>query len=248
MPWEDNSFFNNNEATMQFHVGRYEKAASGNYQTEKAIHDEEREQHKETLKAWNRKVPQLPESIYGYETGTKYATTHRCFGEECKEPKKYTQYSDRPKIPGQSLTQHNDNTSESDLIELNQKQGKMARFRYQNFEAERDASAGYPQKLNFDEDTHKFVQSHIETETGRHLNEGEVMMRLAAIEEAKLQKAAETPAFKLKPGMINDWPGDRFTTTHRCFGERCKGDLLMQQSAPGAAPAGEVKAFRIGDL
>ena len=75
---------------------RYEKAASGKYEDQKALHDEEREQSKETLKAWNRKVPQLNPNIYSDDTGTKYATSHRCFGETCKEPKKYTKYSDRP--------------------------------------------------------------------------------------------------------------------------------------------------------
>ena len=25
--------------------------------------------------------------------------------------------------------------------------------------------------------------------------------------------------------MITDWDGDRFVTSHRCFGGRCKGDL-----------------------
>jgi hypothetical protein len=46
--------------------------------------------------------------------------------------------------------------------------------------------------------------------------------------------------------MIVDWPGERFTTTHRCFGGPCKNNQLMQKSAP--APGSGVTSFRIGDM
>lgn len=44
--------------------------------------------------------------------------------------------------------------------------------------------------MNYDEDTQKFVQSHIEQSTGRHLNEREALAKLYAEEEARLNKAA----------------------------------------------------------
>ena len=40
----------------------------------------------------------------------------------------------------------------------------------------------------------------------------------------KLEEAREKMKFTVPDEMINDWPGDRFHTTHRCFGGPCKGD------------------------
>lgn len=64
----------------------------------------------------------------------------------------------------------------------------------------------------------------------------------------------ERKQFKIKPGMIEDWVGERFATTHRCFGERCKEDKVYLQldtekkhQHKGEGDNG-VKAFRVGDL
>ena len=103
MPWENNDFFDRNDDTIQFHIGRYHSIQNGTYKTQKEIHDAERENHEDTVKAWNRKVPTLPNNLYGFDEN-KYATSHRCFGEQCPvEPPKSDRYAMRPVIQGQSL-------------------------------------------------------------------------------------------------------------------------------------------------
>lgn len=99
--------------------------------------------------------------------------------------------------------------SDSELVALDE--SKTASWRYQAHQAERDASAGYPTSLNIDEDTHKFIQNHIEQRSGRLLSAWEVEAIVAAEEEKRLNEASQKPAFKVKPGLIEDWPGDRFT-------------------------------------
>jgi len=119
-------------------------------------------------------------------------------------------------------------------------------------DAERDADAGYPKSFNVDENTHKFILSHLDQASGRHMTEHEVAMRAEALEEARLAEASQKKAFQVPPRMLNDWPGDRFTSTHRCFGEPCKQTALMQATTPDgpspSAPASGVKSFRIGDM
>ena len=47
--------------------------------------------------------------------------------------------------------------------------------------------------------------------------------------EKKLEEARNKKKFVVRDDMINDWPGDRFLTTHRCFGGPCKGDRALLQ-------------------
>lgn len=95
-PWERTDFFDREDETMRVHLRRYEEAASGKYKTQQEIHDAERKDHEETLKAHNRIVPTLPADIVGYDEN-KYATTHRCFGSPCPvDPPKSDKYAMRP--------------------------------------------------------------------------------------------------------------------------------------------------------
>lgn len=72
---------------------------------------------------------------------------------------------------------------------------------------------------------HEFAQSFINPSTGAMKTPWEVKKEADAELDAKLQKTwDETKAFKVTDGMINDWTGHRFVTTHRCFGEPCPKD------------------------
>jgi len=53
----------------------------------------------------------------------------------------------------------------------------------------------------------------------------EVKTEADAEQDAKLQETWDkTKAFQVTDGMIDDWTGHRFVTTHRCFGEPCPKD------------------------
>ena len=68
------------------------------------------------------------------------------------------------------------------------------------------------------------VKKHINEKTGSWKTAWEVEQEDSAEEEKKLQEASEKPYYTLPDELVNDWPGDRFVTTHRCFGGPCKGD------------------------
>jgi hypothetical protein len=48
--------------------------------------------------------------------------------------------------------------------------------------------------------------------------------------EKHLNERAETQAFRVTDGMINDWPGSRYLTTHRCFGNECPDDKFYDRA------------------
>jgi len=72
-------------------------------------------------------------------------------------------------------------------------------------------------------------------------------MEFHAAEERRLDEASKKPAFKVPEWMINDWPGDRFTDTHRCFGGLCKNDPPPTSIVQVSNPTTE-KTFKVGDL
>ena len=101
------------------------------------------------------------------------------------------------------------------------------------FEMERDQKAKYPKDWTMAErpfhtenkEVRDYVRQFIEKGTGRLRTEFEVDQDLDALAGKKLEEARAKPMFKVNDGMINDWPGDRFLNTHRCWGGRCKSDL-----------------------
>ena len=102
----------------------------------------------------------------------------------------------------------------------------LAQQPYEDAQKERDAEAGYgtlPPSL--DKDTHEELSRHVDSRTGRFKTEFEVAEEIAAEEEQKLQETYAKPAFKVRDGMIDDWTGHRYVTSHRCFGSECKSDL-----------------------
>jgi hypothetical protein len=46
--------------------------------------------------------------------------------------------------------------------------------------------------------------------------------------EMELREAAKRPAYRLPPNIIDDWTGDKYTSTHRCFGKPCDPDALKE--------------------
>ena len=134
---------------------------------------------------------EVPQDIMDSDwTGTKYVTTHRCFGEPCPDDKAH--------------------------LQLAQPLGL--------FEHTRDAEAGYPGKWST-KDFHDFAKDHIDARTGRFKTEFEVAEEKAAEAQKDLEETYEKPYFRVREDLINDWPGTRFVTTHRCYGHPCKSDL-----------------------
>jgi hypothetical protein len=89
---------------------------------------------------------------------------------------------------------------------------------------ERDAEAGYPHEWKELKDTREYVREYIDPANGRLKTPFEVEGERYDKDMKKLQEARDTQKFTVPDSMINDWPGDRFHTTHRCFGGPCKGD------------------------
>jgi hypothetical protein len=198
LPWEDNDFFERNDADMNLNVKRFNEAQT--FKTQKALHDAEREE----AKAWQAKMDadafQVPRNIMeADDTGTKYATTHRCYGEKCVE---------KPNTKYQRV----------DYLQLAEAQP------IGDFERERDEEAGYPHEWKELKETREHVREYIDPVNGRLKSPFEVEGERYEKEMKKLQEARDTQKFTVPDEMINDWPGDRFHTTHRCFGGPCKGD------------------------
>jgi len=48
-----------------------------------------------------------------------------------------------------------------------------------------------------------------------------------AAKEAAFQKSTQVKKFEIIPEIVHDWTGQKFLTTHRCFGGPCKGDPAL---------------------
>lgn len=235
LPWEINDWWEKNDADQELYVKRYKDLTAGKVKSVKEINEQEKKSVENWKKKINTKHPEVPENILTMdEEGTKYATTHRCFGKPCNEPKN-DKYTVRPK--------------ESSLVELEQPRGR--------YEAERDKEADYPADwttnpypVEKDEDLRKFVHQYI-GQNGRLKTENEVELENEAEDDKKFKEASEKTAFKLKPGIVDDWSGQRFATTHRCFGERCKEDktyLQLDTEKKHKGADSKARAFKLGDL
>lgn len=90
-------------------------------------------------------------------------------------------------------------------------------------------------------DTHDFAKDRIDARTGRFKTEWEVSEDIAAEAQKDLEETYEKPFYTVPEGVLNDWPGTRFTTSLRCFGHACKADLkrdglLVQLDEPRVLP------------
>lgn len=136
----------------------------------------------------------VPQDIMDSDwTGTKYVTTHRCFGEPCPKDK--------------------------EQVQLDQPLGL--------FELQRDSEAWYPAHTS-SKDIHDFAKDYIDKRTGRFKTEFEVAEEKAAEAQKDLEETYEKPFFKLREGFLDDWPGTKYVTTHRCYGHPCKSDLKKE--------------------
>lgn len=94
-------------------------------------------------------------------------------------------------------------------------------FPYSHYEFARDEENGYPEKANT-KDMHEWAQMFVNPNTGAMKTPWEVKQEADAELDAELQKTWDkTKAFKVTDGMIDDWTGHRFVTTHKCFGQPC---------------------------
>lgn len=216
LPWEANDFWNHNDEQIEKHLEYYSNARKGIVKSQKEQRELEEKQHKEQQEAFNRQKFTVPKDLIVDDSGTKYTSTHQCYGSPCKE--------DKPKLPRFASVQ----------LESEQPLGA--------FEAERDSLAGYPSEwttfehpANDKKELRQFVHKYIEPKTGRLKTEFEVGLEDAQAAEKKFQEAAQKPYFRVPSDMINDWTGHRYVTTHRCFGERCQSDIdkgiLLQTSS-----------------
>ena len=96
---------------------------------------------------------------------------------------------------------------------------------------ERDADSGYPEIDNFSKGDHDWAQSFVDEKTGRTKTPHEVSLDEAAAAQADLEKDYwNKPYFTIIPGLvIPDYNGDKYYTTHRCFGHVCPKDEAFLQ-------------------
>ena len=86
LPWEDNGFFQGNNAELDQHVATYSEARHGIVKTNADRAKEAAIKKREEEEAFNRPMFEVPQDMMESDwTGTKYVTTHRCFGQPCKD-------------------------------------------------------------------------------------------------------------------------------------------------------------------
>ena len=100
------------------------------------------------------------------------------------------------------------------------------------YELERDQESGYPSAWANEKwpghdhkDIKEFVQRFVDKSTGAMRNEKEVDEELGAEEEKKIDEWRNANRLQFRDWMVNDWSGEKYITTHRCFGHPCKSDL-----------------------
>ena len=194
--------------------------ASGRYKTEWEVEQEEAAVAESKLQKM-RDAPYFTlnmDQIVPDWTGNKYVTTHRCFGGPCKSDLELLQVSESGAQPTGA------------------------------FEAERDAEAGYPAVHDVDKETHEFIKSHIDTNSGRYKTTWEVQQDLDAEQEKKLQETYEKKRFEVPDYLVNDWTGHKYVTTHRCFGRPCEQDQLQLEDDKNPPKEWKEGTYKIGDL
>ena len=85
LPWADNDFFEKNSDEIEKHTQRYVKVSSGVVKGEKELHEAERKAKADWEAKINAKQFLPPANMVVDDIGTRYVTTHRCFGKTCKE-------------------------------------------------------------------------------------------------------------------------------------------------------------------
>lgn len=116
-------------------------------------------------------------------------------------------------------------TNEANATKLNQPYGKA--------DQERDAESGYPEVDKYGKDIHDWAKDFVDAKTGRTKTPYEVGEEKAAEIQADLEKDYwNKPYFTINPSLvIPDYTGDKYTTTHACFGRPCKKeDSFLQLS------------------
>lgn len=92
------------------------------------------------------------------------------------------------------------------------------------------------------------MTSFIDSKNGRFKTMPEVVAEYEAESEKWLEEQRNKPYYKMPSDYVNDWSGDKYLTTHRCFGERCKSDLekevLVQLDSSKTQPYGAAEADR----
>ena len=91
---------------------------------------------------------------------------------------------------------------------------------------ERDAESGYPELDKFSKDDHEWAQSYVDAKTGSTKTPFQVGEEAAAEAAADLKKDFwDKPYFTINPNLVvPDYDGNKYVTTHRCFGHVCKAD------------------------
>lgn len=64
--------------------------------------------------------------------------------------------------------------------------------------------------------------------TGRFLTPWEKRLQEEAELERHLKERASQPAYKVPDSVLNDWTGEKYTSTHKCFGKPCDPEELKQ--------------------
>jgi hypothetical protein len=132
------------------------------------------------------------------DTGTKYVTTHACFGKPCDpEELKVGRYVPMP---------------EGAFIQKTQPYGPAEQLG--------DKEAGYPTELT-PKEWRDLKYPKFNTPLEKRIRQ---QLRL----ERYLEEAAKRPAYRVPDSVINDWTGDKYTTTHACFGRPCDPDELKE--------------------
>ena len=104
---------------------------------------------------------------------------------------------------------------------------------YGKFEKERDAESEYPEADTYGKDVHDWAKDFVDPSTGRTRTPYEVgEIKKAEIQADLVKDYWNKPYFTINPSLvIPDYTGDKYTTTHACFGRPCKKeDAFVQLS------------------
>ena len=88
---------------------------------------------------------------------------------------------------------------------------------------ERDTESAYPEKA-MGKDMHDWAKQFVDPATGSTLTPYVVSQRLAAELDSEYKKEFhDKPYFSINERLvIPDYTGDKYTTSHQCFGSPCR--------------------------
>jgi len=133
--------------------------------------------------------------------GTRFVTTHRCFGGPCKDDAKLQLVEEPPKVTEKTF-----------------KVGDLQEHRYPYARAWQAGGWTHDESRHI-EDVHDLIHKHFDPFTGSFKSPYQIAWDKEMAEEAELERNKDKPAFKVPESVIDDWTGQKYVDNMHCHGK-----------------------------